>query len=224
VRVFDYDWTFPDDPESAPQPPPQEDVMIFALTFLTAGLLAAPVPLTDADRTALVTELQASQQAVVDTIKGLTPEQMAFKPGPDRWSVAECVEHITNTEPFLFGFIQGKVLKTPPASEADRAKTAGKDAGIMETVTNRTKKFQAPAEIRPTGKITGRDDLLKAFGDARAKTLDWTKTTKDDLRAHVMAGPGGELDGFQWMMYLSGHTRRHLAQIKEVMSSPNFPK
>ncbi len=39
-----------------------------------------------------------------------------------------------------------------------------------------------------------------------------------------MSGPGGELDGYQWMMYLSGHTRRHLAQIKEVMASANFPK
>jgi hypothetical protein len=196
--------------------------MIVALTFLTAGLLAAP--LTDADRTALVTELQASQQAVVDTVKGLTPEQMAFKPGPDRWSVAECVEHITATEPMLFGMIEGKVLKTPPASEADRAKVTGKDKGVMTMVTDRSKKFQAPAEIRPTGKWTGREELLKAFGEARAKTIEWTKTTKEDLRAHVMAGPGGELDGYQWMMYLSGHTRRHLAQIKEVMASPNFPK
>jgi hypothetical protein len=206
--------------------PNQEDVMIVALTFLTAltaSLLAAPA-LTDADRAALVTELKASQQAVVDTVKTLTPEQMTFKPGPDRWSVAECVEHLAATEPMLFGFIEGKVLKTPPASEADRAKVAGKDTGIMSTVTDRTKKFQAPAEIRPTGRWTGRDALLKAFEDARAKTIDWAQTTKEDLRAHVMSGPGGELDGFQWMMYLSGHSRRHLAQMKEVMASPNFPK
>lgn len=199
--------------------------MIVALTFLTVGLLAAPVPLTDADRTALVTELKASQQAVAETIKGLTPEQMTFKAGPDRWSVAECLEHIAATEPMLFGgFIQGKVLQTPPASEADRAKTTGKDAGVMTMVTDRSKKFQAPNEIRPTGRWTGKDALLKAFEDARAKTIEWTQTTKEDLRAHVMAGPGGELDGYQWMMYLSGHTRRHLAQMKEVMASANFPK
>jgi hypothetical protein len=198
--------------------------MIVALTFLTASLLAAPAPLTDADRTALVTELKASQQAVADTVKSLTPEQLAFKPGPDRWSVAECLEHIAATEPMLFGFIQGKVLKTPPASEADRAKTAGKDSGIISTVTDRTKKFQAPGELRPTGRWTGREALLKAFDDNRAKTIEWVQATKDDLRAHVMSGPGGELDGYQWMMYLSGHTRRHLAQMKEVMASPNFPK
>jgi hypothetical protein len=201
------------------------NVAFALLTALTAGLLAAPAPLTDADRTALVTELKASQQAVVDTVKGLTPEQLAFKPGPDRWSVAECLEHIAATEPMLFGgFIQGKVLKSPPASEADRAKTAGKDSGVMTMVTDRSKKFQAPNEIRPTGRWTGKDALLKAFEDARATTLEWTQTTKEDLRAHVMSGPGGDMDGYQWMMYLSGHTRRHLAQMKEVMSSPNFPK
>lgn len=198
--------------------------MIVALTFLTAGLLVVPAPLTDADRAALVTELKASQQAVVDTVKGLTPEQMAFKAGPDRWSVAECVEHIAATEPMLFGFIEGKVLKTAPASEADRAKTTGKDTGVMEMVTNRTKKFQAPNEIRPNGRWSGRGELLKAFGDARAKTIAWAETTTEDLRAHVMSGPSGELDGYQWIMYLSGHTRRHLGQIKEVMASANFPK
>jgi hypothetical protein len=198
--------------------------MIVALTFLTVGLLAAPAPLTDADRAALVTELKASQQAVVDTVKALTPEQMTFKPGPDRWSVAECVEHMAATEPALFGFIEGKVLKTAPASDADRAKVAGKDTGIMTMVTDRTKKFQAPNEIRPNGRWSGRDDLLKAFGDAREKTIEWAQTTKEDLRAHVASGPTGELDGYQWMMYLSGHTRRHLLQIKEVMASANFPK
>jgi hypothetical protein len=202
--------------------------MIVALTFLTAALLAAPAapaPMTDADRTALVTELKASQQAVVDTVKDLTPEQLTFKPGPDRWSVAECLEHIAATEPALFGgFIQGKVLKTAPASEADRAKTTGKDTGVMTMVTDRTKKFQAPNEIRPAGRWTGRDALLKAFEDARGKTIEWAQTTKEDLRSHVMSGPGGELDGYQWVMYLSGHTRRHLAQMKEVMASANFPK
>jgi hypothetical protein len=212
-----YDWTFP------PQPRYQEDVRIVALTTLLTALLLAP-PLSDADRTALVTELESSQQAVVDTVKGLTPEQMTFKAGPDRWSIAECVEHLAATEPALFGMIEGKVLKTPVATDADRAKTAGKDTGVMNMVTDRTKKFQAPAEIRPTGRWTGKDALLKALTDARGKTIQWAKTTTVDLRAHVLPGASGELDGFQRMMYLSGHTRRHLAQIKEVMASANFPK
>ena len=197
--------------------------MMVALTLLVVGLLGTPA-LTDADRAALMSELQASQQAVVDTVKGLSPEQLAFKPGPDCWSVAECVEHIAATEPLLFGVISGKVLKTPAASEAERQKTTGKDEAVMKMVTDRSNRFQAPPEIRPTGRWTTGDALLKALDDNRGKTLEYVKTTKDDLRAHVMPGPGGELDGYQWMMYLSGHTRRHLAQIKEVMASPGFPK
>lgn len=109
--------------------------MMVALTLLVVGLLGTPA-LTDADRAALMSELQASQQAVVDTVKGLSPEQLAFKPGPDCWSVAECVEHIAATEPLLFGVISGKVLKTPAASEAERQKTTGKDEAVMKMVTD----------------------------------------------------------------------------------------
>lgn len=189
---------------------------------VTGGLVAAS--LTDADRTALVTELQSSHQAVVDTVKGLSPEQLAFKPGPERWSVAECLEHISVTEVALFGYITGKVLATPAAADADRQKAAGKDEGVMTLVTNRTAKFRAPAEIRPSGRFATREAVLQAFDEGRTKTIAYVKTTQQDLRAHVLKGAAGEMDGYQWIVYLSGHTRRHLAQINEVMASPGFPR
>lgn len=199
-------------------------VRTLVLASVVIGGLVAAASLTETDRTALVTELQGSQQAVVETVKDLSPEQLAFKPGPDRWSVAECLEHISVTEVALFGYITGRVLTTPAAADADRQKAAGKDEGVMTLVTNRTAKFRAPAEIRPSGRYATRDAALAAFADGRAKTLDYVKTTQDDLRAHVLKGAAGEMDGYQWIVYLSGHTRRHLAQIKEVMASPGFPR
>ena len=193
------------------------------LAFVALGGLVV-TSLTDTDRTALVTELQASHKAVVDTVKDLSPEQLAFKPAPERWSVAECLEHIAVTEVALFGYITGKVLTTPAAADADRQKTAGKDDGVMTLVTNRTARFRAPAEIRPAGRYATRDAVLAAFDDNRKKTIEYVKGTQQDLRAHVLKGAAGEMDGYQWIVYLSGHTRRHLAQIAEVMASPGFPR
>jgi DinB superfamily len=193
------------------------------MLVLVAGMIAA-APLTEADRAALVTELQASHQEVVETVKTLSPEQLAFKPAPDRWSVAECLEHISNTEVALFGYIANKVLATPAATDEAKQKAAGKDNSVMKMVTDRTARFQAPAEIRPSGKYATREAVLQAFADGRKKTLEFVKTTQQDLRGHVLKGAVGEMDGYQWLLYLSGHTRRHLAQIKEVMASPGFPK
>jgi hypothetical protein len=193
------------------------------MLVLVGGVIAA-VPLTEADRTALVTELQASHQEVVETVKTLSPGQLAFKPAPDRWSVAECLEHISNTEVALFGYIVNKVLATSAATGEAKQKAAGKDDAVMKMVTDRTARFQAPAEIQPSGKYATREAALQAFGDGRKKTLEFVKTTQQDLRGHVLKGAAGEMDGYQWLLYLSGHTRRHLAQIKEVMASPGFPK
>jgi hypothetical protein len=34
----------------------------------------------------------------------------------------------------------------------------------------------------------------------------------------------GELDAYQWMLFMAAHSKRHLAQIEEVKADPNFPK
>ena len=33
-----------------------------------------------------------------------------------------------------------------------------------------------------------------------------------------------EMDGYQWLLYLSGHSMRHTAQIQEVKADPKYPK
>ena len=45
-------------------------------------------------------------------MQGLSDAQLNFKPAPDRWSVLECVQHITLTSQGLVGFVQ-QTLKTP---------------------------------------------------------------------------------------------------------------
>ena len=42
--------------------------------------------------------LEQTRDGVVAAVKGLSSEQMKFKPAPDRWSVAETLEHIALAE------------------------------------------------------------------------------------------------------------------------------
>jgi hypothetical protein len=41
------------------------------------------------------------------------------------------------------------------------------------------------------------------------------------MELQARAGP---LDAYQWLLLISGHTERHLAQILEVKADPNFPR
>ena len=70
-------------------------------------------------------------------------------------------------------------------------------------------------------------ESIKLFEDKRAGTIEYVKTTQEDLRDHLFDHPVpaiGTLDGYQWILLISGHTRRHTAQILEVKADANFPQ
>ena len=46
-----------------------------------------------------------------------------------------------------------------------------------------------------------------------------------NLRDHAIDSPmGKKLDGFEWVLFVAGHSERHTKQINEVKADPNFPK
>ena len=67
--------------------------------------------------------------------------------------------------------------------------------------------------------------MVNAFTAARDTTVDYVKTTADDMRAHAAPHPVLKtLDGYQWLLLLSAHTARHTTQIEEVKTSAGYPK
>ena len=76
------------------------------------GLLSLPVV---AQTVNAVEHLQRTERMFLDETAGLSEAQWKFKPGPDRWSVAECAEHITASEELLYGLVT-KVSKGPVAA------------------------------------------------------------------------------------------------------------
>ena len=107
-----------------------------AVTFVTAGNLRAQ-DATLADKEKALAYLETSKKGVLGATKGLSEAQWNFKPAPDKWSVAECMEHIAAAEGYILGLITEKVMAAPAAPDRDIAKI---DAGIMANVPDRTNK------------------------------------------------------------------------------------
>ena len=139
--------------------------------------------------------LESSKKGVLEATKGLSAAQWNFKPGPDRWSVAECMEHVAAAEDFIRGNITENVMKAPAVPDRDIAKI---DAGILTGVPDRTNKVQAPEPIRPTNCYESPEGSIKHFLESRTATEDFLKKT-GDLRGHAVdtpsAGNGTPIDG-----------------------------
>ena len=197
------------------------------ILLLAIATLLTPVAdqtLTRAERDHAIAELESSRKVFLEATSGLSEAQWNFKPAPDRWSVAECAEHIGVTEAFILKMITEQALKGPAEPEK-RAEVQGKDSSIMVTAVDRSAKFKAPEVIQPTRRWATSGEITKNVLENRARTIEFVSTTQEDLREHFMDHPVFKtLDTYQWILLTSAHMRRHTAQILEVKADPNFPK
>ncbi|MGA9306251.1 MAG: DinB family protein [Candidatus Sulfotelmatobacter sp.] len=200
-------------------------VLLAGLTTVSLRAQTAPsATLTPQEREFALKSLQATRDKFLQSIAGLSEKQWTFKPGPDRWSVGEVSEHIAVSESALLALVQKQLMGSPAAPEK-REQVKGKDEMILQKIPDRSHKAQAPEFLRPTGRWATEADLTKAFEESRKVTMDYVRTTNDDLRDHFFDHPVfGTLDGYQWLLLLSAHSERHTAQIEEVKADPNFPK
>src|ERR1700724_3821419 len=92
--------------------------------------------------------LEQTRTGVIGATKGLSEAQWKFKPAPDRWSIAEIVEHLVIVEERVLGPIRDQ-LATAPAAPADYHYKLV-DAIVINQFPNRLAKFQAPEFVHPT--------------------------------------------------------------------------
>jgi uncharacterized damage-inducible protein DinB len=198
--------------------------LLASSAFAQAAPQSAAAPLTSQEREAALKQFAATRDNFLKSIAGLSQAQWTFKPAPERWSVAEVAEHITVSESTLLGLVQKQIMTSAAAPEK-REQVKGKDEIILEKMPDRSHKAQAPEFLRPTGRWATEAELTKVFEQSRAATMDYIRTTNDDLRDHFFDHPAfGTLDGYQWLLLISAHSARHTAQIEEVKADPNFPK
>lgn len=196
-------------------------LLVLVSLLVVSGSPLRAESLTKAERERLVNHLQKTRQFLLDEVAGLSETQANFKPAEDRWSIAECAEHITLSEDFLRGAV-GQAMQAPAAPER-KEELKGKEDQVLQFVTDRSQKFQAPEPLRPTGRWDSLEAIIEVFKASRKKTLDYAHSTPEDLRSHIVAFPTGDMDAYQFLLFLSGHTERHTLQIQEVKAHADFP-
>jgi hypothetical protein len=197
--------------------------LAIVLTVCCAEMVRAQ-NVSQADKDRALAYLESTKKGVVEATKGLSDAQWNFKPAPERWSIAEVMEHLAAAEDMIRGMDQEQVMKTPAIPPRDPAELQKIDAGVIAQVPDRSHKIQAPEPLKPSNRFGSPADAEKHFVESRAVTEEYLKTTPD-LRAHATDSPlGVKLDGYEWVLLIAAHSERHTKQILEVKADPNFPK
>jgi DinB family protein len=195
--------------------------MLAALLLLTGAAAATAQEVTPAEKDRALQYLESTKKNVQEATKGLSEAQWNFKPAPDRWSVAQVMEHIAAAEDFLRDVTKEKVMVAPAGEPGRDVKKT--DEAVLAMVPDRTHKAQAPEALVPNNRFGSPEGSLRHFVESRATTEDFLKSTPS-LRDHVTDSPLGKLDGYEFVLFIAAHSERHTKQINEVKADPNFPK
>lgn len=177
--------------------------------------------ITDKERESALKRLTRTRQDLLDAVEGVSETQARWKPAPDRWSILEYVEHLAVSDDALIAMIE-RSLKTPAKPETEEERRA-REQKIRETPIARGVN-RAPEMLQPGGKFASLADAVTAFLAARDRTLEYARTTQEDIRSHftphTVLGP---LDGYQWLTGNAHHAETHAGHIREIRGMPGFP-
>jgi len=197
--------------------------LFFALALVSLSFTPINDTISKKERDFAVKLLKDTENDVLTNVKGLSDNQLKYKPAPDRWSVEECLKHIAVTEMALWHMTDSILHQAPNPDKRTGIKNT--DEQLVQMIENRTQKVKTMDPFKPENTpYTSADDALTSFKTNRAKLVAYVKTTQDDLRNHVTTMPFGPTDGYQLILFIAGHTNRHAQQIEEVKNDPGFPK
>jgi DinB family protein len=179
--------------------------------------------LSKKERKFVADHMKDTKNAVMKSVSGLSESQLNFKQSTDRWSVKECIYHITLSEKNLWLMLEG-ALKSPVNSEK-RSEIKMTDDQIIKIIEDRSNKVKTNEMLEPVNaQYKNVSEALSEFKNMRNDHIKYLKNTTEDLRNHVVKMPFGYIDAYELCLMISAHNNRHLQQINEIKADPKFPK
>ena len=166
------------------------------------------------ERLEIVQHLERGRAEFLASVAGLSEAQVTIRPDPARWSVLDCVEHVTTVEERFLGWLENAKKLDEPRIDKQ------KEAGLLVRVADRSARAQAPEAVVPNGRFATLAQALEQFNVNRSRSIQFAQDRSDELYYLAAEHPRfGPMNGAEFLMVITAHARRHAAQIQEVRAA-----
>ena len=176
--------------------------------------------------------ITAANQVAVDTkstFGHLSPTQLNWKPSPERWSVAQCFDHLLTSNNGYVPIIDD-VLKGRKQSLWESMPLLPGLAGrllIKSLDPASTRKIKAPKRFEPAQSDISAS-VINDFVEQQSRIVEKMKSTQHlDLEKIVITSPVAAAITYSLMdayRIIVVHEHRHFQQAKRVTDETAFPK
>lgn len=178
----------------------------------------------------VVAEAERNDDAARTVTAELTEAQLNWKPSADKWSIAQCLEHLAITSGKFDGYFSAALERARrkwPVANGPNYKPSMVGGWLARQVNPEGgRNFVAPKVFRPS-ESSGIHGSLEMFLNQQTRFLDFVRQSsgidynKTRIRSPVTPLMRYSLaDAFVITVL---HGQRHLAQARRVREMPEFP-
>lgn len=169
---------------------------------------------------ALLHHLQEQHRVLERAVESVPREQRTVKPAPDRWSVAEILEHVALVEGRLEKLFASKVAEARAAGLGpEQVSLPDLHPWDRSRVLDRSRAVTAGEAVQPTGKLDS--DAAWLALERAFETFRETVRASDGVPLGQIVQPHpvfGPMNLYGWVEFVAGHEARHAKQIIELRS------
>ena len=184
---------------------------------------------TTADLVTLLSEANLVIENARSWFGALTPTQLNWKPSAERWSVAQCFEHLLTTNKGYFPLIDDVLSGQKTKSVWQRVPIFPGIWGklLVKSMDPTTKrKVKAPKKFQPSASDIG-PTIIEDFTEQQLQLIASMKATEHlDVAKIIIPSPVTAvinyslLDAYRLIVV---HEQRHSLQAKRVTEENSFP-
>jgi hypothetical protein len=178
----------------------------------------------------VIGELHAIADEVQTTFGPMSQDRLNWKPSTERWSVAECLEHLIAINSAYFPTLETIAAGRYRPTLQQRLPLLPRFFGwaVLKAVSpNSPRKFKTNKRFDPTASDVPGDVVIR-FGRHQGELIAYIERTGgvDALRT-IITSPAASVATYSLLdayRIISAHERRHVNQARRVSAEPGFPK
>ena len=175
----------------------------------------------------LISEFNAADERAIALARGLSRQQLNWKPHPAEWSIGQCLEHLRVSNEVYCPAISNS-LKGHQLAMVQEIRPGWFGQWFIRNYieTSSETKRRAPKKIRPVAEVEPSilDRFLVSNHNARELVYRARNYDVNRIRFTNPFIPAIRFTVGTGLEILSKHERRHLLQTERIRKSPEFPE
>lgn len=172
---------------------------------------------------------EAKEKARI-AFSGISPAQLNWKPSPEKWSIAQCLDHLVVSDSSYFPELEKIITGTYRMNFWEKFNPF---TGIMgRLMKDRLQelpkvKMKAPKKIQPSSSEID-TDIIERYHKNLDRFLEYISNCRTiDLDKTIITSPIASVVTYSLrdaMQFLIQHEHRHINQAIRVKADANFPQ